>query len=300
MNRGPPATLGGVSNNRNIDAQIAQLAARQHGHVTRRVLLALGMAPRTIDARIVAGQLIRVHAGVYALGYRRVEPIARAAAAVLAAGPGAALSHDSAAALWGLRRWPRAPEVTAPRCVRRPGITAHRSRTLTAAEVTTQLGVRTTTAGRALRDIRPRLTARQFTRLVNRARLERLIAADVAAEFLGRSGNPTRSGLEDEFLRFLARHGLPQPQVDARVCGHEVDALFPAARLIVELDDYATHGDRATFDSDRERDTAHAAAGYQTIRLTRERLTDETATILDRLLIQPRVLPSSYGLLDEL
>ena len=285
MSLRPLRALEGVSDIRTIDAQIAQLAARQWGHVTRRQLLSLGLRPRTIDKRIAVGRLIRAHAGVYAVGYRRVEPVARAAAAVLAAGPGAALSHDSAAALWGLRRWPREPEVTAARCVRRPGITAHRSCTLTSAEVTTQLGVRSTTAARALRDIRPRLTARRFTRLVNRARLDRLIAADAAAQFLDRAGNPTRSGLEDDFQTFLARHRLPLAEVNATVCGHEVDAFFPAAKLIVELDVYETHGDRATFEDDRERDTAHTAAGYRTIRLTPERLTDATAATLRALLV---------------
>ena len=274
-----------MGDNRVPDAQISQLAARQWGHVTRGQLLSLGLRPRTLDARIAAGRLVRVHAGVYALGYRRVEPVARAAAAVLAAGDRAVLSHDSAAALWGLRRWPRVAEVTVPGDRRPPAITVHRSRTLTPDDVTTQLGVRTTTAARALRDIRRRVTARQFTRLVNRSRLERLISASTAAQFLDRAGNPTRSGLEDDFQTFLARHRLPRAEVNARVCGDEVDAFFPATKLIVELDDYETHGDRATFESDRERDAAHVAAGYRTIRLTPERLTDKTAATLRALVI---------------
>ena len=273
-----------MSRKGDIDAHIAQLAARQHGHVTRGQLIALGLAPRTITARVAAGQLIRVHAGVYAIGYRRVEPVARAAAAVLAAGEGAVLSHDSAAALWGLRRWPRVPEVTVRRCVRRPGITAHRSRTLARRDTTTQLGVRTTTAARTLRDIRPRLTRKQLIRLVNDARLAHLLDSDGAEALLGHRRNPTRSGLEDAFQRFVERHGLAQPETGADVAGDEVDALFVAAKLIVELDDFDTHGDRATFASDRERDVAHADLGFQTIRLTRDQLTDDTAAILRRLL----------------
>ena len=59
---------------------------------------------------------------MYAVGYRRVEPVAIAMAAVLACGTGAVLSHESAAALYGWRRWPRVPEVTAPGTRRRPGI----------------------------------------------------------------------------------------------------------------------------------------------------------------------------------
>ena len=241
------------------------------------------MAPSTIAARVTAGRLIRVHAGVYAVGYRRVEPVARAAAAVLAGGPTAVLSHDSAAALWGLRRWPRVAEVTVTTDRRPPAVRVHRSRTLTPAETTVQLGVRTTTAARTVRDIRPRLTARQFTRLVNQARLDRLISAAVAEALLGRPGNPTRSELEDAFRRFVERHALPRPQVNAMLDGHEVDALWARQRVIVELDGWDTHRDRTSFHADRERDTAHAAAGYLTVRITWQRLHADPAGEAARL-----------------
>ena len=266
-----------------ISTKIAQLAARQWGHVTRRQLLALGLGAEAISYRVKVGQLIPVHNGVYALGYRRVEPVARAAAAVLACGPTAVLSHDSAAALWGLRRWPRRPEITAPRCIRRAGITAHRSTTLTASEITTQLGVRTTTAARALREIRRRLNARQFTRLVNQARLDRLIGSEVAEALLGRPGNPTRSELEDAFRRFVERYHLPRPQVNVMLGGHEVDVLWPRERVIVELDGWDTHRDRRSFHADRERDAAHAAAGYLTVRITWQRLHADPAREAARL-----------------
>jgi hypothetical protein len=84
------------------------------------------MSARMISYWIARGELIAVHTGVYAVGYLRVEPVARAMAAVLACGESAVLSHDSAAALWGLRRWPDIPEVTTPDHVRRPNITTHR------------------------------------------------------------------------------------------------------------------------------------------------------------------------------
>ncbi len=89
-----------------ISILIAHAAEHQHGQVTRAQLLGLGVGVQAIAYRVRTGELIRIHAGVYAVGYRRVEPVARAMAAVLACGQGALLSHDSAAALWGLRRWP--------------------------------------------------------------------------------------------------------------------------------------------------------------------------------------------------
>jgi very-short-patch-repair endonuclease len=267
---------------------IACFAAGQWGHITRAQLLALGVHPSTICSWIERGRLVRVHQGVYAVSYRRVEPVARAMAAVLAAGPGAVLSHDSALALWELRRWPRLPEVTAPRCVRRPGILAHRSATLTPADTTVQLGVPVTRAARAIDDIHSRVSERQYVRLVNDARLRRIISSDEAQALLGHGRNPTRSGGEDDLQRWIERHRLPQPATNGRVNGHEVDALWPVERVIVELDHPATHSDPATFRSDRRRDRVNRELGYQTIRLTDEDLVAEEAERLRRLILSRR------------
>ncbi|HEY3776122.1 MAG TPA: type IV toxin-antitoxin system AbiEi family antitoxin domain-containing protein [Solirubrobacteraceae bacterium] len=281
--------------------KIAQVVARQSGHVTRRQLLDAGVPATTIDAWIRDGWLVPIYAGVYAFGYRRPDPAARAMAAVLAAGPHAVLSHDSALALWGLRRWPATHEVIAPGRVRRNGITAHRSTTLSRAQTTLWLGVPTTRAARAITDMRSRLTPRQRTRLTNHGRLEGVISADEAAALLGHRRNATRSALEDDFQRFVERHGLPQPSTNVTVAGFEVDAYWPDRRLIVELDDEATHGDPVTFASDRERDAVHAALHIRTIRLLAVDLKGKRGERTAHLLRQAlAVLPSSYGLLDEL
>jgi predicted transcriptional regulator of viral defense system len=83
--------------------QIAALAARQHGVVSRAQLLALGLGQGAIDHRVVRGLLHPVHRGVYAVGHSVLGPRGQWLAAVLAARPGAVLSHSSAAALWGIR-----------------------------------------------------------------------------------------------------------------------------------------------------------------------------------------------------
>ena len=173
--------------------------------------------------------------------------------------------------------------MIAPRHVRRAGIVAHRSITLTAGDVTTQLAVRTTTAARTLHDLRSRLTTGQLTRLANDARLRRLISSEAAETLLGRPGNPTRSELEDAFHRFVGRHALPRPQVNPRPDGREVDVVWARQRVIVELDGWDTHRDRTSFHEDRERDAVHAAAGYQTIRITWERLHADPAREASRL-----------------
>ncbi len=85
------------------------------------------------------------------------------------------------------------------------------------------------------------------------------------------------------------RFGLPGPEVNAFVCGREVDALFAAERLIVELDGWRFHQDRQAFERDRARDADALAVGVATVRITWERMTgspDEEAArlrvILDR------------------
>jgi hypothetical protein len=63
----------------------------------------------------------------------------------------------------------------------------------------------------------------------------------------------TRSPLESRFLRFCRDRGLPIPAVNVPVAGYEVDCLWRDARLVVELDSWAHHGDRDSFEADRRR-----------------------------------------------
>jgi Transcriptional regulator, AbiEi antitoxin len=106
-----------------------ELAARQHGVVSRRQLLELGFSAAAIRHRLAIGRLHPVYPGVYAVGRPQLTQRGRWMAAVLACGAGAVLSHDSAAMLVGLREFQLGiPEVSVPRHNRhRPkGIIVHR------------------------------------------------------------------------------------------------------------------------------------------------------------------------------
>ena len=59
----------------------------------------------------------------------------------------------------------------------------------------------------------------------------------------------------------MERAGLPRPQTNVRLAGHEVDAVWRAQRLVVEVDGHAFHGSRAAFERDRRRDADLLAAG---------------------------------------
>src|SRR5438045_2573228 len=102
-------------------------------------------------------------------------------------------------------------------------------------------------------------------------------------QFVEKPANPTRSALEDEFLQFCRRFGLPVPEINVRVNGYLVDAYFRAERVIVEMDGYEFHADRRTFESDRDRDAANLAAGELTVRITRYRLRNAPAQEAARL-----------------
>jgi predicted transcriptional regulator of viral defense system len=133
--------------------QIAALAARQHGVVSRAQLLGLGLGQGAIDHRVGRGLLHPVHRGAYAVGHSVLGPRGQWLAAVLAAGPGAVLSHSSAAALWGIRDAEGArPEVTVARRRRLTSVTTHRI-ALAEDEITINDGIPVTTPARTLLDL---------------------------------------------------------------------------------------------------------------------------------------------------
>jgi hypothetical protein len=214
-----------------LDGAIGALAARQEGHVTRAQLLAVGLGRSGIEYRVAIGRLIRVHAGVYAVGHRPSTPVAQARGAVLACGAGAVLSHDSAAALWRMgARWQWPIEVTVPSGHRRRGIRVHRSTILTPQDVRVHLGIRVTSPARTALDIAARLSDRTLRRAVNDARLAGYLQPSELDEVLVRCprhpgakrlrhfvqtpAGPTRSAFEDAFLAFTRRFGLPRPDIN--------------------------------------------------------------------------------------
>jgi very-short-patch-repair endonuclease len=270
-----------VANNNDIDVVIGQRATRW-GHIRTEQLQSLGLAPTTIRDRCRAGRLIREFPNVYAVGHVQRTPPARADAAVLACGERTALSHDSAAALYGLRDWPRVPEVSSARRFRIAGIRAHRTTTLTLRDVTVRNGIRVTTPARTIADIAPRLTDVQLTNLIHEARrnrdlpnreLERLYRlCPRAADVYDSEEAPSRSIFQHEFKAFLIERDLPIPEFEAPWHGYEVDAFYEEYRLIVELDGYRDHSQPDRFEADRERDALAIELEFDTLRITWKRL----------------------------
>ena len=263
------------------DRELAEIAARQHGIVTRSQLLDAGFDRNAIAYRVSLGRLVPLHRGVFAVGHLPFSPYARAMAAVLACGPGAVLSHGSAAALYGLMRWRTPLEITAPGRRSRPGVLVHRTRTLPDTDRTVHYAIPATTPARTLVDLATTLDPASLTRAVNDLRVSHLMSLDSLRDQLARSpgratrafrlrdGAPTRSAFEDAFLAFAERHGLPRPEPNVRVAGYLADMLWRPQRLIAELDGREFHVD---FEADRERDAELLAIGFRTVRVTWLRL----------------------------
>jgi very-short-patch-repair endonuclease len=247
----------------NTDRLLARIAARQHGVISAGQLHEAGIGDQGISKRTKAGRLHRLHRGVYAVGHPRLSFEGTCMAAVLALGEGAAVSHKTAAALWGMLKPADGPiHVSVPgdggRRKRRD-ITIHRSHTLIADLVTRRNGIAVTKPARTLHDLHRISPQPVFRRALRRALDLRLVGStDVRRE-----PDLTRSELERIFLRLCRRHRLPQPEVNARLGPHEVDFLWRRHRVVVETDGFRHHGDRTAFEADRARDAHLQSLGFR-------------------------------------
>jgi hypothetical protein len=290
--------IGGKSQPR-ADEAIGRLAERQYGVVARGQLLALGLGPDAVNYRLRLGRLHPLHRGVYAVGQRQLRREARWMAAVLAHGPGAVLSHRPGAAHWQILRDRGPCEVTVAKARRsRSGIRVHKAR-LPADEVTVHEGIPVTTVPRTLFDLAAVISQRELERAINEAEVLRLwdeLSLDrLLDRYPGHKGNgairaalrgrrsgatATKSDLEEMFLTLTDGAGIPRPEINVRIEGFEVDAVWRDARLAIELDGRDTHGTAAAFERDRERDRILHVAGWRPVRITYRQLRDTPRAVV--------------------
>ena len=206
-------------------------------------------------------------------------------AAVLACGgPGkAALSHDSAAELWGIAKHRRQTGTIHVAVLgdsrSRNDLQPHRRNALNA---TTHRGIRVTTAAQTLIDVAHTWPQQDLEQAIGEADLRRLVGLKAlrnAAVKAGRTGAPlrrlierttfrvTQSELEREFLRLLGRAKLPLPESQKRFGKHRVDFYWPALGLVVECDGGNFHRTTAQQAADRKRDQDHIRRGRIPMRI---------------------------------
>jgi very-short-patch-repair endonuclease len=152
-----------------------------------------------------------------------------------------------------------------------------------------------------LLDMAPRLNNSQLTRAVNDLRLKKVLSMRALADVVARNPRyagapllrplietaqrePTRSELEDAFLKLIRRYQLPMPEINAHVAGYRVDALYRHHRLVVELDGWGSHKSRYAFSRDRRQDAdILAATGMPTVRLPYDDTLEQHAETAERL-----------------
>lgn len=261
---------------------IARLAEPQLGRVGRRQLLDAGIDPENIKSRLRHGALRREHAGVYSVPGTPRTPEAIWVGAVLAAGEAEAMvCRQTTAALYGF-----GPSLVLPAHVLargehadRDNLCFHRTRNWPARIV--WRGVPTTTPFRGLEDLRRVLPRAEFGDLVVNARARNLVGPE-ALELFAPGRELTLSRLERIAVRLVKRHGLPRPKVNHRVLGRRRDLVWPAYRLVVEVDGphHALPPQRRI---DINRDRELTLAGWRCLRYSEEELEilpHELATLL--------------------
>jgi hypothetical protein len=287
--------------------------ARQHGVISLTQLLELGLSATAVHKRAASGRLHRVHRGVYALTPPSLLPLnGRYLASVLACGPGAVLSHRSAADLLGLRKTDRAPiDVMVPAGVRRrfDGIDGHQSGTLTAADITIVDGIPVTTVARTALDLAAVVRRRAVERALDQAEMLEVFDLNALNDQLQRSphhpGAPilkavleehaagttvTWSELEELCLEVTRAAGVQPPELNAYVDPGDgeppirPDFVWRAQRVTVEADGFGSHKTRHAFEDDRRRDQRLIAAGWRPVRITERQLRNERDRIVALLI----------------
>jgi very-short-patch-repair endonuclease len=264
---------------------IWELVRRQHGVVARWQLLELGFTRHGIEHRLGNGRLHPVWRGVYAVGRPDLTREGWWMAAVLACGPGAALSHSSAGALLVVVR-PRPGAIhVATRAKRtRPRIVVHR-RGLREDDVTTHCGIPVIAVVPTLVDLATELSRDALEAAISEADKRDLIDPEslrgALDDFPPRPGvailretldrrtfRVTDSKLERLFLPIARRAGLPSPRTRKYANGFRVDFFWPELGLIVETDGLRYHRTPAQQANDRLRDQRHLAEGLIPLRFT--------------------------------
>jgi very-short-patch-repair endonuclease len=262
------------------------LVREQHDAITRDQLRDFGFSDDAIDHRIETRRLHLVFPGVYAVGRPGLTREGYWMAAVLSCGPDAALSHESAGALFWIRPDHGGPiEVSTPHDIsrRRDGIKVHRRK------VKLELGtcdrIPVTSPVETIIDLAPRLSRDEIEQMVNDADKYDLVDPETLRHALDarapRRGVAklrtildrdtftfTDSTLERYFLPIARRAGLPQPQTQRYLNSYRVDFFWPELNLVVETDSLRHHRTPAQQARDHRRDQAHLAAGRTPLRFT--------------------------------
>ncbi len=275
---------------------MAAVAGRQFGRIRADQLRAACVGETTVRRWVADGYLHPTLPRVYAVGHVSTSVEATLADALLYAGPGATLSHDTAVWWLGLLKHPASREThvsTRRRVQSLPGVSVHDRRHL---DRITHRGLTVTPPHQALVDfaadathdlLRLALANADYHGMLNLTAIDgvtgRGIRGSAAINAALRRHQPelarTRSELERLLLRLCETQELPLPKFNVYLEGWLVDAFWPQAKLVIEVDGLDGHRTRAQLESDHQRDFELRQAGYIVLRYTWRQLTDAATAV---------------------
>jgi len=285
------------------------LAARQKGRVTRAQLRGLAVPSSTIVDWVAAQFLYPVLPTVYAVGHPGTSDEADLFAAVLYAGPGAALDGMTAGVWRGLVKWREqvAIEVATPRRCRsltaddpdnrlnKPVVVRDRRRF----RRSTWRGIPTTPIPNTVLEIaragdlqlvRFVLAQCDYLRILNEPQLRQLCGRGVpgSAVLLDALGRPqplfahTRSWFEVRLIMVCEITGMRLPDaLNVKISGHTVDAVWWDEQVVVECDGEANHGTWRQRRRDVGEEMTLRGLKFLPIRYTTDKLDDPWAIYAD-------------------
>jgi very-short-patch-repair endonuclease len=279
--------------NANRKWRVANLAGPQFGRVRVDQLRPLGVGRTQIHRWRADGYLHPELPRVYAVGHPGRSTESDLSAAVLYAGPGAMLSHATAAWWLGLLKYPpKEINVSTPRDIRTLGnVCVHGRRHL---DRILHRGLPVTTPSQTIIDFAATGPWDLLRYVLANADYQDILDVATLSDVAGVAGAPalrdalkihlpelarTRSRLERLLLTFCQSHGLPIPDVNVYIQGWLVDAHFPGTNVIVEVDGWRGHRSAAQIERDHQRDLELRAAGYVVLRYTERQLTETAAAV---------------------
>jgi hypothetical protein len=268
---------------------VSALAGRQFGRVATWQVARLQIARQSVSRWVRDGYLFPSRfPGVYAVGHDAPSVEGDLAAALLYAGPGAMLSHGTAAWWWGLiDRPPTTIHISTPRrCRSRRGMKVHQRRDL---ERTWHNRLPVTTVAQTALDFAATASLNQVRKLLATAEYHPGLNVRAVEALLG-PGRPgstklrtalkrhqprlafTESPHEVAFFTICERFGLPLPEPNVRIGGWKLDFFWREEGVVVEIDPYGNHHTPAQVDRDRRKDLAMRARGLVVNRYSRDQL----------------------------
>ena len=296
-----------------LDARLRALAERQHGVIARAQARDLGANRHHLRRRAESAEWEAMTSRVLRLAGAPRTFRQRAMAAALHAGPGAALSHESAAALWRLPGFD-AGALSVSRAVGRsahasPLAQLHRTCWMPEAHVRLFEQIPVTSPARTIFDLAGVLHPGRTERALDNAlarQLTTLAALRQVTDELARRGRPgssvmrrlladragayvpPESNMEARFQAVAKRAGLNTLVRQQDVGGQDwigrVDFLDRDNRLVVEVDSDLYHSSLLDEAADAARDAALADAGYSVLRINEHELWHRPDEVVRRLL----------------